>query len=198
VQRAGWKAREMARIAAMRHAPPTPIGPVLARAAAGGDVGFTRVAADCLPAPPAPAQLRQIAVDGDWIARALGACRLAGLPYDGIVVDRGLVTASRGSTTPIAPTLPAPRQVVGVLYARTAQSPTPPTGLARPASYTLVAERETPPAPGIVPTPYPDASGALEYVGIYAPTWFGLAGVLACVYAAMLWRRYHPKLPPPR
>ena len=45
----------------------------------------------------------------------------------------------------------------------------------------------------MTPAPYPDAAGNLEYVGSYAPTWFGLAGVALSFYAAMLWRRYHPK-----
>jgi cytochrome oxidase assembly protein ShyY1 len=43
------------------------------------------------------------------------------------------------------------------------------------------------------PAPFPDAAGNLEYVGSYAPTWFGLAGVVLAIYAAMLWRREHPK-----
>jgi surfeit locus 1 family protein len=66
-------------------------------------------------------------------------------------------------------------------------------GFAGAAPYVLVAERETPAPPGVAPSPYPDAAGNLEYVGAYAPTWFGLAGALVAIYAAMLWRRYHPK-----
>ena len=45
----------------------------------------------------------------------------------------------------------------------------------------------------MTPAPYPDAAANLEYVGAYAPTWFGLAAVAAAIYAAMLWRRDHPK-----
>jgi len=190
LRRGAWKTHELARIAALKQAPPTPIGPVLARAAEGRDVSFTPVVADCLPGPAAPAQLHMISDNGDWIARTLGSCRLAGAPFDGIVVDRGFLISSRGLPNPPAPSLPAPVRVVGVLYSR--RQP-PALGLAHPAPYTLVAERETPPAPGVEPTPYPDAGDNLQYVGAYWLTWFGLAGALAAVYAAMLWRRTHPK-----
>jgi surfeit locus 1 family protein len=187
LQRAAWKAHELARIAALKSAPPVPIGPVLARA--GADATFTRVAADCA-AGSAPSSYRLTTDDGEWIARARAVCRLAGDPYDGVVVDRGFLAASRGATSQPATVLPAPAHVQGVLYRTSAA---PPTGLARPAPYVLVAERETPAPAGVTPAPYRDAPANLEYVGAYAPTWFGLAGVLACIYAAMLWRRYHPK-----
>src|SRR5271163_1755873 len=95
LQRGAWKAHELARIAALRHAPPTPIAPVLARVSKGEDVAFSRVAADCLPGPTAPATFRMISDNGDWIARTLGPCRLGGGPYSGIVVDRGFLEASR-------------------------------------------------------------------------------------------------------
>jgi surfeit locus 1 family protein len=194
LRRADWKAQELARIALLRRAPPVPIGPVLARAAAREDVSFTRVLAGCAPGPEAPAQLRMVSDNGEWIARTLGVCRLAGGPFDGVVVDRGFLQASRGSPNPAAPVLAPPGRVVGVLYAHAEPAA---RGLPRPAPYVLVAERETPAAPGIAPAAYPDAAANLQYVGLYAPTWFGLAGVVACVYAAMLWRRTHPK-PLPR
>jgi surfeit locus 1 family protein len=190
LQRAGWKQHELARIVALRHVSPTPIVPVLARATQGEDVAFTPVVADCAPAAPAPAQFHMIGDNGDWIARTLGACRVAAGAYDGVVVDRGFLLSSRGSPNPPTATLPAPAHVVGVLYAR--RSP-PDVGLRRPAPYVLVVQQETPAAPGVAPTPYPDAGDNLQYVGAYWLTWFGLAGVLACVYAAMLWRRHHPK-----
>ena len=191
LQRAAWKERALARIAALAHAPPRPIGPVLEQAVGGSDVSFTRVVARCAPAAPAPAQFHMVSDNGDWIARTLSPCRLPGSAYDGVLVDRGFLTASRGSPNPPALTLPAPVEVVGLMFPRPA-APSP--GLARPAPYVLAVEQETPPAPGVTPAPYPGgASEGFQYVGAYAPTWFGLAGVLACVYAAMLWRRFHPK-----
>jgi surfeit locus 1 family protein len=195
LQRADWKARELARISALEHAPPTPIDVALARFQRGEDVSFTRVVADCLPGPAAPAEFHMISDNGDWIARTLSPCRLAEAPFGGIVVDRGYLRSSRGSPNPPTMSLPAPGRVVGVLYTRAAP---PELGLTHPAPFTLVAEAETPPVSGVTPTPYPDAVGNLQYAGAYAPTWFGLAAVLACVYAAMLWRRTHPKPNPSR
>jgi surfeit locus 1 family protein len=190
LRRGDWKAHELARIAALEHAPPQPIGAVLTRFGKGADVSFTRVVADCLPGPATPAQFHMVSDNGEWIARTLSPCRLAEPPFDGVVVDRGFLQSSRGLPNPPALNLPMPAHVVGLLYARAAP---PVLGLTHAAPFTLVVERETPPIPGVTPTPYPDAGGNLQYAGAYAPTWFGLAGVLAGVYAAMLWRRNHPK-----
>ena len=131
-----------------------------------------------------------ISDNGEWIARTLSACRLPGKPYDGIVVDGDFSRSSRGAPNPPTATLPSPQHVVGELYTRSAG---PELGLTRPAPYVLVADQETPPAPGVTPTPYPDAGDNLQYAGAYWLTWFGLAGAVAGVYAAMLWRRHHPK-----
>jgi surfeit locus 1 family protein len=205
LQRAAWKAHALARIEALKSAPPQPIGPVLARAATGADASFTRVAADCGPDSHAVGY-RLTTDNGEWIARAQALCILASGPYPGILVDRGFFAASRGATSAPDSVLPPPTHVVGVLYdsrprsapllkASTSTSLTFKKGAApeQPVPYILVAEAETPPAPGVTPAPYPDAATNLEYVGSYAPTWFGLAGVAACFYAAMLWRRYYPK-----
>jgi surfeit locus 1 family protein len=192
LQRLDWKHRELARIAALQHAPPQPIGPVLVRASQGEDVTFTRVAADCAPGPSAPAVIHMTTDGGDWIARAFSPCVLPAPAYDGVMIDRGFIAASRGSVQTPSVTLPSPAHVTGVLFERAASTPSP--SLQRPAPVVLVAETETPAAPGVVPAPY--AAGAadrLHYAGAYAPTWFGLAGALACIYAAVLWRRYHPK-----
>jgi surfeit locus 1 family protein len=191
-QRFGWKQQMLRDIAVRQAAAPTPIGPVLARAAGGADVSFTRVTATCLPAPAAVARFHMTTQNDDWIARALSDCGLAGGgAYDGVVVDRGIVTASHGLANPPPLSLPAPQTVVGVLYAK-AEPATP--ALAHPAPDVLVAEQETPPTPGVAPQPYDvNAADNLEYVGAYAPTWFGLAAAVAGVYAAMLWRRSHPK-----
>ncbi|HTX49591.1 MAG TPA: SURF1 family cytochrome oxidase biogenesis protein [Caulobacteraceae bacterium] len=191
LQRAQWKRDQLARIAAMRTAPPAPLAPVLARAARGENVDLIRVVAQCLPGPPQ--RLFRMSVDnGQWIARPLAACAVAAPPYDGIVVDRGLYEPSRGEVSLPTTALPSPGRVVGVLR--------PPVrgvggaGLAHPAPWILAVERESPAPPDVTPAPgEAGASDNLQYVGEYAPTWFGLAGVAACVYAAMLWRRYRPR-----
>jgi len=199
LQRAAWKAHELARIEAVKAGPPVPIEVVLRQAASGADVTFARVAATCLPGPAEPAITRPVANEGDWGQRAMSFCRLGGVHWKGVFVDRGFVAAARGSTTPVQITLPASTNVVGVLSHQKgdcfgSDGCTYLFGnLGEAAPYVLVAESETPAAPGVTPTPYPDARNNLEYVGAYAPTWFGLAGAVACVYAAMLWRRAHPK-----
>jgi surfeit locus 1 family protein len=188
LQRLDWKHRELVRIAALQHAAPQPIGSVLAGVARGEDPSFIRVVADCAPAPPAPALFRITTDGGDWIARAMSPCALPGHPYDGVMVDRGFLTSSRGSTQTPSATLAAPAHVIGVLFER---ARFPATSLRHPAPVVLVVESETPAATGVVPAPY--AAGAADrllYVGAYAPTWFGLAAALAGIYAAMLWRRY--------
>ena len=191
LQRLHWKQAELARIARLNASWPQPIAAVLVLAARGQDVELSRVAATCAPAPRAPARLKMTTDNGQWIARALAPCRLAGAPYAGVIADLGFIEATRGQTEPGAPVIPAPVRLTGVLF-----KPAPPDGPTPPgfAPYLLSVETEAPPEAGVVPAPYAvSAADNLEYVGDYAPTWFGLAGVLAGVYAALLWRRLHPK-----
>ncbi len=100
--------------------------------------------------------------------------------------------AASGATAAPNVSLPQPGRLVGVL--RRGKTAPGAIGLAHPAPLVLVVEQETPAAPGVAPAPPPagDAPDSLQYVGAYAPTWFGLAAVAACFYAAMLWRRYRP------
>jgi surfeit locus 1 family protein len=188
LQRAAWKQQELARIAALQHAASVPIGPVLSRAAKGEDVSLTRVSAACSPAPPAPAVLNMTTDKGDWIARVRSFCAVAAAPFNGgVFVDRGFLAASRGQLNPLPVVLPAPVMVTGVLF----DERKAPSGAPR---VVLVAETETPTAPGVTPAPYAgNAADNLQYVGAYWITWFGLAGALAAIYAAVLWRRYQPK-----
>jgi surfeit locus 1 family protein len=191
LQRLKWKESVLAHVSAMQNAPAQSLSVVLAKEKALGSLSGMRVAADCAPAPPAPATPRITTDKGDWITRAQSLCQLEEGPYQGVLVDRGLIEASRGSTKPADVVLPAPNRVVGILYERSC-----PGGCGKTAPYTLVAQSETPPPAGVTPAPYPDARSNLEYVGAYAPTWFGLGGVAACFYAAMLWRTYRRNEPP--
>jgi surfeit locus 1 family protein len=191
-QRFQWKLGVLAQIAAMEKAPVQPIAPVLARAARGQDVEFTRVAADCAAGPPEPARFVMGVRDSQYIWRAQSTCRLGAPPYDGLIADRGIFQAASGATAAPNVSLPQPGRLVGVL--RRGKTAPGAIGLAHPVPLVLVVEQETPAAPGVAPAPPPagDAPDSLQYVGAYAPTWFGLAAVAACFYAAMLWRRYRP------
>jgi surfeit locus 1 family protein len=191
LQRLKWKESVLAHIAAMQNAPVQSLSAALAKETGPGSLSGARVAADCAPAPPAKAISRITTDKGDWITRAQSLCQLEEGPYQSVLADRGLIEASRGSTKAADVILPAPNRVVGILYVRSC-----PGGCGQSAPYTLVAQGETPPPPGVTPAPYPDPRSNLEYVGAYAPTWFGLGGVAACFYAAMLWRTYRRNKPP--
>ncbi len=211
VQRLAWKTALLAKIAALQTAPARPLGEVLA---APGPAEFRRVAARCRPQPPARTSLFRYAVrDGRIGWRLLGVCRVSAGAYDGVVVDRGLVEALMGATSPRPVSVAAPAAVVGVLRAPGA----PPllgaalmeegpgfaawrlldraslsriaaaAGLAAPAPYILAAERETPPPAGVTPAALPQDIPNNHLV--YAVTWFALAAILAWFYAAMLLRR---------
>jgi surfeit locus 1 family protein len=199
LQRAQWKAHVLVQIDAAKTAPPVSIATALKLASDGADVTYRRVAGVCLPNTPLPADTRITTDNGEWVTRAISFCRAPGGRYQGVYVDRGFVNASRGSTAVAQVVLPAPVNVTGVLAHMKgdcfgSDGCTFRFGvLGEVAPYVLVADGETPPAPGVTPAPYASTTDNLQYVGAYAPTWFGLAGVLVCVYAAMLWRRYRPK-----
>ncbi|MBV8594434.1 MAG: SURF1 family protein, partial [Caulobacteraceae bacterium] len=113
VRRLAWKEALLAR-AAVRAAPARPIAAALAELARGGSVDFVRVAAACGPTRPSPPIVRY-ALDGDQVAwRAIAACPLAASPYDGVLVDRGLIDALTGAMSPRPLDSPPVRQVTGV------------------------------------------------------------------------------------
>lgn len=211
LQRLKWKEGLLAHVAALQHAPPQSLGPVLARAARGEDVNLTRVTVDCLaPAfPPSRVFLRGVGEGGAFTRRPVSACRIAAAGYNLIAIDRGVAseTGMQAPTTPVAP----PAQITGVI-----REPEEPTGIQTAITYAespeigyqfrshavhelmretggnaphvmIVSERETPPPAGVTPAPLPVAlpNNHLQY----AFTWFGLAVALMGVYAAMLARR---------
>jgi surfeit locus 1 family protein len=210
LQRLAWKRDLLARIGALQHARPQPIEAVLAAARRGQDVGFARVAAACAPAAAAGAPVYRYAVrDGAVAWRLMGVCRLTGAAYGAIALDRGLVDRFAGQMAPRAAVFPAPAAVVGVLRAPGERWPVDPPPrrqadgalvvqavdaaalkrLAGPAAapYYLAVESETPPVAGVRPAALPQDIPNNHLV--YALTWFGLAGVLAWTWAALVWRR---------
>lgn len=214
LQRLAWKKDLLARVEALRDAPARPAAAVLAEAANGRDVEYQRVAAVCMPAAaPSPAAYRYALRDGRVGWRLLTQCRLAGAPYDTILLDRGLVSRFAGVMSPAAAVYAEPGVVTGVLRkpggrALLGPGETPTSdaarvfrvidigalaslahdaGLSRPSPYLLATESESPEIPGVVPAALPQDIPNNHL--IYALTWFALAGVLAWFYGALLLRR---------
>jgi len=190
VQRLHWKEDLLARIERLKTAPAQPLDQVLARAAKGEDVAWTRVSVDCTPDAPRTLPLVYGLRDGDIVWRATALCRpAAGNP---ILLDLGVVQGLTGQTAPAPIPAAAPAQAVGVLMAPKAMGGNRAADVARfaaekPAPYILMVETATPATPGVTPAPLPAeiSNRHLEY----ALTWFGLAVTLLFIYAAMLWRK---------
>jgi len=196
LQRLAWKQDLLARIETLKTAPAVPVGPVLAAAAQGKDVTWTRVEVECGPARPgrnAGLPLVYGVRGGDIVWRASAVCELGDGPNDTLLVDLGVIDALTGQPAPKPQTFAAPARVTGVLIAfkqlggderqhiiETAMGE-------RPALYVLMAETVTPAVTGVSPAPLPAeiTNRHLEY----ALTWFGLAVTLLVIYAAMLRRR---------
>ena len=203
------KTDQLARIAALRHASPRPIGPVLAAMRRGDDVGYLRVTLTCAPGPVTSPTYRYALRDGRVGWRLMSPCRLADAPYAGIALDRGLVDRFAGQMSPAALAFPAPVGVIGVLREPGARSwiDAAPRRLADGATvlqavdqaalraiggagvapYYLAVESEEPAPPGVTPAALPQDVPNNHLV--YALTWFGLAGVLIWTWAGMVWRR---------
>lgn len=211
LHRLAWKQSLLAKIAALSHAPPRPIDPVLGAAAKGADVGFVRVRAVCAPAsPPTRAIYRYALRDGRVGWRLMGFCQLQAGGWTGVVLDRGLVERFAGQMSPQPAPFPPAQEVSGILRAPgrasfldvppridpgmvTLQALDPAT-LAlvarpgqRPAPWYLAVESETPAPAGVSPAPLPQDIPNNHFV--YALTWFGLASVLVWMWAAYVWRR---------
>jgi surfeit locus 1 family protein len=209
VQRMAWKQDLLTRIAALQAAPPQAIGPVLAREAAGEDVNFTRVAVDCPGLASAPYVELYALREGQAGVRLISACKLSGAAYGAVLVDRGFVIDTISARPPKDPANIDPFHLVGVLrtpdkatfvtpknevtgnrwYSRDVAAMARQLGVERPAPVFLFAETATNPQwKALIPAPVPAEipNRHLEY----ALTWFGLAGALLAVYAAMLWRRW--------
>lgn len=212
LKRLAWKQDLLARIAALQHAAPRPLAEVLAGAARGGDVAFVRAAAECGPAAGAPPAIYRYALRNGQVGwRLMAFCPMADAPWSGIVLDRGLVDRFAGQMSPAEQAFPAPANVVGVIRSPGARGPldapprrsadgawvlqsVDPAALksiagpgARPAPYYLAVESETPAPSGVTPAALPQDIPNNHFV--YALTWFGLAGVLASIWASYVWRR---------
>jgi surfeit locus 1 family protein len=197
VQRLHWKEALLARIAERSVAAPITLSKI------PKDAEFTRVGVDC-PGLTSADFVEQYAIrDGQAGVRLLSLCEIAGGPK--ILVDRGFVLDTVSTRPPVAAST-APVHVVGVLrpsvkagavtpkpkgkffYSRDAAAMGRALGAPNVFDYVLIAETATNPdwkAMAPAPLPAEITNRHMEY----ALTWFGLAATLACVYAAMLWRK---------
>lgn len=89
LQRKVWKEHLLARIEMLKDAPPEPLNVVFHRVRDGGQLDFVRVVARCSGLGEAAVHLYAQRPDGAPGWRQVGACRLAGAPYDTLLVDLG-------------------------------------------------------------------------------------------------------------
>jgi surfeit locus 1 family protein len=181
---------------------------VLGDLSKGRDVGLVRVVVYCPGLASAPYLELFGLKDGAAGVRLISACPTPGTAYGAILVDRGFVSDTISARPPVADDPSTTIQLVGVLRAPDAATfVTPPNqpqanhwysrdvaamaaalDAPRPAPVFLMAETSSNPAwKALQPAPVPAeiSNRHLEY----ALTWFGLAGALIAVYAAMLWKR---------
>jgi surfeit locus 1 family protein len=209
VQRLHWKQDLLARIAALKAAPAQPGVGALDPRAPGGEQNITPVAAARPGLGDAPFLELHAIRDGQAGSRLISACAVSGLRFRTLLIDRGFVGDTISARPPADGADRTPLRVVGVLrapdppnaftppndvranhwYARDSPPIAKPLGAPAPAPLMLLAETSTNPGwKALIPEPLPAEipNRHLEY----AITWFGLAGALMAVYAAMLWRMW--------
>ncbi|MDB5437279.1 MAG: surF1 family protein [Phenylobacterium sp.] len=206
LQRLKWKEALLADIARAEAAKPVPIDDVLAGAVTP-KTEFIRVTAFCRGLATAPALELYSLRQGQIGARLISACPLPGDPYRSILVDRGFIPDTVTARPVVDASRLDPVAVTGVLRAgERGNFTTPPNTAAKwylhdakamgralhadppTAPLFLMAETSTnPDFKALEPAPFPiDIPN--RHLG-YALTWFGLAGALAGVYAAALFKR---------
>jgi surfeit locus 1 family protein len=208
LQRMKWKEHLLAQIAALQSAPPQPLAPVLDALGHSRDVGFTRVRVTCPGLGKAPYLELYGLREGQAGSRLISACAAPNSHYRTILVDRGFVGDTVSSRPPVDPADTTPVELVGVLrnpdpasfvtpanrsdtnrwFSRDAVAMAAALKAPQPAPVFLMAETSSNPEwKALIPAPLPAEipNRHLEY----ALTWFGLAGALAAVYAAMLLKR---------
>jgi surfeit locus 1 family protein len=206
LQRLKWKDGLLAHVAALQSAKARDIGPVLDSLKDGRDADFTRVSVTCPGLASAPFLELYGIRDGQAGVRLISACPVVSHRYRTVLVDRGFVADSISARPPVDAASTAPVELVGILrvpergnfvtpknapgrwYTRDAAAMARQLQAPSPAPLFLMAETPTNPAwPALVPAPLPIDIPNNHFD--YALTWFGLAGALACVYVADLFRR---------
>lgn len=201
-----WKEGILAHVAELQHAKAAPLAQALQALAGGKDVEFTRVAAVCPGLATAPFLEVYDLRDGQVGARLVSACPVEVGAFRTILVDRGFIPDTVATRPPVNAADNAPVAVEGVLrkpergnfvtpknlpghwYVHDPVAMAKALGAANPAPVLLFAEtRINPTFAAIVPAPLPVEIPNRHFE--YALTWFALAGALAGVYGAFLFRR---------
>lgn len=207
LQRLKWKQELLANIAASEASPARPIEPVLNALANGHNVDFIRVEVTCRGLARAPAIELYALKGGEIGSRLISSCPVLTALYRSILVDRGFVPDTVTSRPLPDPQITDPVEIVGVLrmpergnfmtppntpkrwYLHNAQAMGKALNTTQPvAPVFLMAETSSnPDFKALEPTPFPVdiPNRHLEY----ALTWFGLAGALAGVYGAAVFKR---------
>ncbi len=207
LQRLKWKETLLANIASAEAAPAKPIEPVLDGLANGHNVDFTRVKVTCRGLAHAPTVELYALRNSEIGSRLISNCFVVNAYYRSILVDRGFVPDTVTARPPVDATDPAQVVLVGVLREpERGNFMTPPNkpdrwflhdakamGKALNADQPiapvfLMAESSSNPdfkALEAAPFPIDIPNRHLEY----ALTWFGLAGALAGVYGAAVFKK---------
>jgi len=207
LQRLKWKEALLADIARAEAAPAVAIEPVLDALANGHREDFRRVRVSCRGLAHAPALELYSLRGGEIGSRLISSCFVVNGVYRSILVDRGFIPDTVAARPAVDPSDPAPVELVGVLrapergnFATPRNTPgrwflhdAPAMGRALHADQPvaplfLMAETSSnPDFKALEPAPFPldIPNRHLEY----ALTWFGLAGALAGVYGAAVFKR---------
>jgi len=207
LQRLTWKEALIAHIAALKTASPRPLEDVLH----SGDTDFVRVSFDCPDLMNRPRLKLYGVQDGQIGYRLMTACPASAGEASSVLVDLGFQAGAEGAPCPPAKSgvlLSGP--AVGVLRhpdSRTFVTPSNQPGQNlwywRDLPAMARALGAGPPAPAFVALETAPGAAPLACDLVratlpgelpnnhlqYAFTWFGLAGALAGVYVAMLFRR---------
>ena len=207
LHRLSWKKELLANIAAAQAAPAQPIERVLNALANGHNVDFTRVEVTCRGLARAQAVELYALKGGEIGSRLISSCPVLTALYRSILVDRGFIPDTVAARPLPDPLVIDDVEVVGILrtpergnfmtppntakrwYLHNAQAMGKALNTVQPvAPVFLMAETSSNPEfRALEPAPFPVdiPNRHLEY----ALTWFGLAGALAGVYGAAVFKR---------
>ena len=201
-----WKESLLAHVAQLERSRPVTLDRPLHALERGENVEFTRVSVDCPGLASAPFLELYDLRDGEAGARLVSACPVAIGAFRTILVDRGYIPDTSKARPTVDPNDKTPVRLEGVLrrpergnfatpksgpghwYLHDVAGMAKALGASAPAPVFLFAEtRVNPGLAALTPAPMPVEIPNRHFE--YALTWFALAGALAGVYVAFLFRR---------